>query len=208
MAYGAFGEINNSVNPSGFYDFTGQQQWMATGTSGVDDFPFRKYSPAQGRWVSPDPARAAAVDITNPQTWNRYAYVGNNPLNATDPLGLYDPVLGCLGGDLACGIDAGGGAGFIANSSSGNSDPNSGSSGGVDCGWVCQFFSGQFSGTWTQNQQNNWVSQQWWQKQPSSANDPATEVDPYHLTSLWGSLPQNQNPVAQQTIGSGRITIR
>jgi hypothetical protein len=29
------------------------------------------------------------VDITNPQTWNRYAYLANNPLNATDPLGLY-----------------------------------------------------------------------------------------------------------------------
>jgi len=36
----------------------------------------------------PDPAGLAAVDLTNPQTWNRYAYVGNNPLNAVDPLGL------------------------------------------------------------------------------------------------------------------------
>ncbi|MGC2112264.1 MAG: hypothetical protein WA655_22285, partial [Candidatus Korobacteraceae bacterium] len=37
----------------------------------------------------PDPAGLAAVDITNPQTWNRYAYVANNPLNTVDPLGLY-----------------------------------------------------------------------------------------------------------------------
>ena len=28
------------------------------------------------------------------QTWNRYAYVANNPLNATDPLGLYKGVCG------------------------------------------------------------------------------------------------------------------
>ncbi len=56
--------------------------------SGLDLFMFRQYSNVQGRWISPDPAGLAAVDPTNPQTWNRYAYVANNPLNAVDPLGL------------------------------------------------------------------------------------------------------------------------
>jgi RHS repeat-associated protein len=68
-----------------FYSFTGIQQPTA---SGIDDFLYRKYSPVQGRWISPDPAGLGAVDLTNPQTWNRYAYVANNPLNAIDPLGL------------------------------------------------------------------------------------------------------------------------
>ena len=50
---------------------------------------FREYSPVQGRWIRPDPAGLAAVDPTNPQTWNRYAYVMNNPVSAVDPLGLW-----------------------------------------------------------------------------------------------------------------------
>jgi RHS repeat-associated protein len=51
--------------------------------------PNREYHPTQGRWITPDPGGSAAVDPTNPQTWNRYAYVLNNPLTATDPLGLF-----------------------------------------------------------------------------------------------------------------------
>ena len=58
-------------------------------TLGLYDFSFRQQSSAQGRWLVPDPAGLAAVDLTNPQTWNSYAYLANNPLNATDPLGLY-----------------------------------------------------------------------------------------------------------------------
>ncbi|HXJ42782.1 MAG TPA: RHS repeat-associated core domain-containing protein, partial [Bryobacteraceae bacterium] len=53
------------------------------------DFAAREYHPTQGRWISPDPAGLAAVDITNPQTLNRYAYVRNNPLALIDPSGLY-----------------------------------------------------------------------------------------------------------------------
>jgi RHS repeat-associated protein len=48
----------------------------------------REYHPKQGRWISPDPAGMAAVSPANPQTWNRYAYVANNPLSFTDPTGL------------------------------------------------------------------------------------------------------------------------
>ena len=52
------------------------------------DTPNREYHPTQGRWISPDPAGLTAADATNPQSWNRYAYVSNNPVNATDPSGL------------------------------------------------------------------------------------------------------------------------
>jgi RHS repeat-associated protein len=52
------------------------------------DFPAREYNWNQARWITPDPAAINAVDPTNPQSWNRYAYVLNNPLNYVDPMGL------------------------------------------------------------------------------------------------------------------------
>ena len=42
----------------------------------------RYYDPATGRWVSQDPKGFAAGDV------NLYRYVGNGPVNATDPSGL------------------------------------------------------------------------------------------------------------------------
>jgi len=38
--------------------------------------------------MTPDPAGLAAVDPGNPQSWNRYAYVMNNPMNLIDPIGM------------------------------------------------------------------------------------------------------------------------
>jgi len=112
-AYAPFGE---SYAETGTTDrsFTGQTQDVG---SGLYDFTFRQYSAAEGRWLVPDPAGQAAVDITNPQTWNRYAYLANNPLNAIDPLGLYDEcgiVDGVESGDcLASGGGGGGGGGGV-----------------------------------------------------------------------------------------------
>ena len=55
--------------------------------SGVYDFPAREYE-VQGRWPSPDPLGVGAVDPTDPQSWNRYAYVRNSPLTLRDPNGM------------------------------------------------------------------------------------------------------------------------
>jgi RHS repeat-associated protein len=46
----------------------------------------RHYSPS-GRWMSPDPGGVKVFHLDNPQTWNLYAYVANNPTTA-DPSGL------------------------------------------------------------------------------------------------------------------------
>jgi uncharacterized protein RhaS with RHS repeats len=47
----------------------------------------RYYNPSVGRFLSVDPALDLKSVITNPQEWNRYSYVENNPLNKSDPTG-------------------------------------------------------------------------------------------------------------------------
>ncbi|MGA9565977.1 MAG: RHS repeat-associated core domain-containing protein [Candidatus Korobacteraceae bacterium] len=88
-AYAPFGETYAETGAAD-RSFTGQTQDVIAGSTGIYDFLFRQHSAAQGRWLVPDPAGLAAADLTNPQTWNRYAYVMNNPLSRIDPLGLCD----------------------------------------------------------------------------------------------------------------------
>lgn len=77
------------------YAQSGVPAWSFTGEEGTadtvsDEYDFlaRKLHSSQGRWISPDPAGLNAADLTNPQSWNLYAYVTNDPLSSIDPLGL------------------------------------------------------------------------------------------------------------------------
>jgi RHS repeat-associated protein len=83
-SYAPFGEDYAGTGTTDL-SFTGQNQDTI---SGLYDFMYRRYNPVQGRWISPDPAGIGAVNPADPQTWNRYAYVGNSPLNSVDSLGL------------------------------------------------------------------------------------------------------------------------
>jgi len=83
IAYGPYGEMYVSSGVEPFYG----GMFNDTSTE-LYDAVFREHNPGQGRWISPDPAGLAAVDPTNPQSWNRYAYAMNNPLIFTDPMGL------------------------------------------------------------------------------------------------------------------------
>ena len=82
-AYAPFGEPYAQTGTADL-SYTGMNQDTV---ANLYDFPAREYG-TQGRWPSPDPADLAAAGPTDPQTWNRYAYVRNSPLNLTDPLGL------------------------------------------------------------------------------------------------------------------------
>jgi RHS repeat-associated protein len=87
-AYAPFGE-NYAETGTTDRNFTGQNQDLTPGSSGIlYDFLYREQHSTEGRWISPDPAGIGAADPTNPQSWNRYAYVLGNPLANTDPLGL------------------------------------------------------------------------------------------------------------------------
>ena len=92
--------------------FTGQMRDAETydpnGGTALDWFNVRHMSGAQGRFQSVDPGNAGA-DPTNPQTWNMYAYVANNPLSYRDPSGrswitaLFGAA-GFLGGFFTAGL--------------------------------------------------------------------------------------------------------
>jgi len=54
--------------------------------SGLDHADLRQYSSVFGQWTTPDPY-GGSYHWSNPQSLNRYAYVGGNPLAMVDPSG-------------------------------------------------------------------------------------------------------------------------
>ena len=90
IAYAAFGEPYAGSGSMSEFRFAGHNADMLTqGSEPIYDAWYREYSYVQRRWLQPDPFGLAAVNPANPQSWNRYAYVGNNPLINYDSLGLY-----------------------------------------------------------------------------------------------------------------------
>jgi RHS repeat-associated protein len=63
------------------FGYTGQR--ALTGT-GLMDYHVRFYDAALGRFLQPD---TIISNPLSPQTWNRYSYVGNNPIMNNDPTG-------------------------------------------------------------------------------------------------------------------------
>ncbi|TDD85392.1 polymorphic toxin-type HINT domain-containing protein [Actinomadura rubrisoli] len=76
------------------------------GNTGLTTLGARQYDPDTGRFVSVDPV----FDGSNPQSWNGYAYAGNNPVTNADPSGLMFDHPGC-GWSCGEGVGSGGGDG-------------------------------------------------------------------------------------------------
>jgi len=65
------------------FGYTGQR---ALGDLGLMDYHARMYDPLLMRFIQPDTIIPSASD---PQTWDRYSYVYNNPVDLTDPTGNF-----------------------------------------------------------------------------------------------------------------------
>jgi RHS repeat-associated protein len=66
------------------HKFTGKERDTE---SGLDNFSARFYTSTTGRFLSADDSKY--VTAADPQTWNLYGYVSNNPVNGVDPTGHY-----------------------------------------------------------------------------------------------------------------------
>ncbi len=84
LPFGDALECNGSADPSPHH-LTGKERDTE---SGLDYFGARYYANALGIFVTPDPVMNSARPA-NPQSWNRYSYVANNPLRFRDPAGLW-----------------------------------------------------------------------------------------------------------------------
>jgi RHS repeat-associated protein len=76
------GERSYTSSSGNNYKFTGKER---DSESGLDDFAARFYASSYGRFISADDSKY--MHPADPQTFNLYSYVANNPINAVDPTG-------------------------------------------------------------------------------------------------------------------------
>ncbi|OJV35983.1 MAG: hypothetical protein BGO33_09110 [Bacteroidia bacterium 43-41] len=79
--YTAFGELRSGGSSSPDYRYTGQREEAELG---LYFYRARWYDPALSRFLQAD---TIVPEPGNPQAWDRFAYVNNNPVNYADPTG-------------------------------------------------------------------------------------------------------------------------
>jgi RHS repeat-associated protein len=83
LPFGGTRPIPNSPITITDYGYTGQRL-LDEDMGGIMDYKARFYSPALMRFLQPD---SIIPDQANPQSWNRFSYANNNPVNYNDPSG-------------------------------------------------------------------------------------------------------------------------
>jgi RHS repeat-associated protein len=104
--YMAFGERTVTAGAPDFLPF-GFAGGMFDVDTGLVRFGVRDYDPVVGRWTSKDPIRFDGGHV------NLYSYVGNDPVNRTDPAGRTWGEI--IGSGLAGGAYLAASAGVISN---------------------------------------------------------------------------------------------
>ena len=84
ITYDAWGNVTSDTKP-GFIPI-GFAGGLRDPDTGLTLFGAREYDPQTGRWTGPDPIRYAGGDAI------LYRYVAGDPVNVTDPTGLFDCV--------------------------------------------------------------------------------------------------------------------
>ncbi len=88
--YGAVGGDNSYQSPT--KSNPSQKRFTSydrSDSTGLDYAVNRFYSSQQGRFTQVDPIGMSGASLSNPQSLNMYAYCGNDPINLTDPDGLF-----------------------------------------------------------------------------------------------------------------------
>jgi RHS repeat-associated protein len=94
------GEITYTDTCDSTYKFTGKERDPLAENGSLDNFGARFNSSGFGRFMSPDPMGIMKQKLVDPQQWNKYAYVRNNPLRFVDPTGMY--IVVCQSDDKKC----------------------------------------------------------------------------------------------------------
>jgi RHS repeat-associated protein len=90
------------------HDFAGMDRDLEDATEHAQ---YRQFSTNLGRWLSPD-QYLGSYDFSNPQSFNRYSYALNDPVNLVDPSGL----------TITCTTNSDGSRSCIDDQGSNNSD--------------------------------------------------------------------------------------
>ncbi len=106
--YLPFGDEVTAPQSGQTRQFTGKERDAETG---LDYFGARYYSGGRARFSTVDPYYSWSENLVDPQRWNRYAYVRNNPFRFTDPDGRNPLIVGLVGAGIGAVAAAAGSVG-------------------------------------------------------------------------------------------------